>query len=93
MISPAVFIMERGYSTGALAGRSPPGIDSITSVAITDSAAPIRSAASRPARAWATTAGAGGREGLQAAGEQRGDDPGEDVAACRRWRGPGPRGR
>ena len=76
----------RGYST-AEAGSIPTGIESITSVATTDSAAPIRSAASRPARAWARTAGAGGGEGLEAAGEQRGDDPGEHVA------GPGGRQR
>jgi hypothetical protein len=37
-------------------GRRPAGIESITSVAIVDSADPIRSAASLPARAWAMTA-------------------------------------
>ena len=71
----------RGYST-AEPGSIPTGIESITSVAITDSAAPIRPAASRPARAWARTAGAGRGEGLEAAGQQRRDDPGEHVAGA-----------
>ena len=55
MISAAVFIGGEVIRP-ARPGRSPTGIESITSVAITDSAAPIRAAASRPARAWARTA-------------------------------------
>ncbi len=52
MISAAVFIGWRDYST-RVSGRIPAAIESITSVAITDSAAPILAAASRPARACA----------------------------------------
>ena len=52
MISAAVFI---GCEIIRPGGRDdiPAGIESITSVAITDSAAPILAAASRPARACA----------------------------------------
>ena len=55
MISAGGLHRRRDYSTGS-AARSPAGIESITSLAITDSAAPTRAAASRPARAWARTA-------------------------------------
>ena len=56
MISAAVVIVGcEVIGPARYPGRRPAGIESITSVAIVDSAAPIRSAASLPARAWART--------------------------------------
>ena len=88
MISAAVFIARRDYSTGA-SGRRPAGIESITSVAITDSAAPIRRGRVAAGAGVGEDRGAGGGEGLEAAGEQRRGDARRGRRRCRRSPGPG----